>query len=130
MERPKHLKVIEWDTSTVWFDESGILCSISKKAPLQTLDQAKRSLKDLYDLIGDQKVCMLIDVTNTSESTKELRELAAIEFPKFVKAIAMVSNSVLGKMLANLFFSVKKQPYPVKMFSNEIEGKEWLKQYL
>jgi hypothetical protein len=42
----------------------------------------------------------------------------------------MISNSQLGKMLANMFFNMKKQPYPTKMFTDETEAKEWLKQYL
>jgi hypothetical protein len=130
MEIPTNTKVIEWPTSTIWFDENGILCSISKKAPPQTLEEARKTLEDFKKLIGNRKVCMLIDVTDTPESSKELRDYAAAEFPKFVKAMAMLSKSVLGKMLANLFFSVKAQPYPAKMFNTEAEAKEWLKQYL
>lgn len=130
MQPPKNAKVIDWETSLLWFDEDGILCSISKKAPKQTLEQVKEQLDKFMKIIGDKKVCLLIDVTNTSESTKEVRDYAAREFPKFVKAIAMISDSALGKMLANLFFTVKSQPYPVKMFNDEKEAKEWLKQYL
>jgi hypothetical protein len=130
MQPPKDAKVIEWETSTFWFDEDGILYSISKKAPKQTLEQAKEQVEKFKQLIGDKKVCMMIDVTNTAESTKEVRDFAAKEFPKFIKAIAMISSSALGKMLANLFFTVKSQPYPVKMFNDTNEAKEWLKQYL
>jgi hypothetical protein len=130
MEIPTNTRVIEWPTSITWWDETGILCSISKKAPVQTLEEAKKTLEDFRALIGNRKVCLLIDVTETSESSKELRDYAATEFPKFIKAMAMISKSVLGKMLANLFFSVKAQPYPAKMFNDEVEAKEWLKQYL
>lgn len=130
MKPPKDAKLIEWETSTSWFDEWGILCSISKKAPPQTMEQAKKSLKDLHGILEGRKVCLLVDVTYTSESTKEVRDFAAREFPKFVKAFAMISGSSLGTMLANLFFKVASQPYPVKMFTNEQEAKEWLKQYL
>lgn len=127
---PKDAHVIDWETSLIWFDEDGILCSISKKTPKQTLEQVKAQMEEFRKIIGDKKVCLMIDVTNTGESTKEVRDYAAREFPKFVKAIAMISGSALGKMLANLFFTVKAQPYPVKMFNDEKEAKEWLKQYL
>jgi hypothetical protein len=129
MEPPKNAKVIDWETSTMWFDEDGVLYSISKKVPPQTIEQVKQSLEDFKKIIGDKKICMIIDVTNTGESTKETRDFAAMEFPKFVKAIAMISKSPLGKMLANLFFKVKKQPYPVKMFNDEKEAKKWIMQY-
>lgn len=130
MEPPKNAKVIDWETSQFWFDEDGILYSISKKTPKQTMEQVKKSVEDFKTLVGDKKVCMMVDVTNSPESTKEVRDYAAQELPKLVKAIAMVSTSALGKMLANLFFSIKSQPYPVKMFNEENEAREWLKQYL
>jgi len=127
---PKNARVTEWDTSKLWFDEDGILCAVSKKASVQTLEQARRNMEELKKLVGNKKVCMLADVSNSSESTKAVRDYAAMELPKLIKAIAMISRSALGKMLANLFFSVKAQPYPVRMFNNEDEAKEWLKKYL
>lgn len=104
--------------------------SISKKRPPQTVEQARESIERLKEITGNKKVCMLIDVSNTAESSRELRDYVAEELPKLVKAIAMVSSSALGKMLANLFFSLKSQPYPVKMFNNEKEALAWLRQYL
>jgi len=130
MEPPKNTKVYDWPTSTFWFGEDGILYSVSKKAGPRSLEETRKTVEEFKAIIGDKKVCMLIDVTNSSESNKETRDYVATEFPKFVKAIAMVSKSALGKMLANLFFSIKTQPYPTKMFNNENEAREWLKQYL
>ncbi|MEO6425851.1 MAG: hypothetical protein ABIP40_10585 [Bacteroidia bacterium] len=106
----------------MWFNELGILFSISKKVSQTTVKEAKIELEKFRDIIGDKKVCMLVDVTNTPETIREMRDYAAEILPQFVKA--------LGKMLANLFFTLKTQPYPAKMFNNEEEAKEWLKQYL
>lgn len=130
LTKPTSANVMEWPTSTAWFDESGILCSISKKASSPTLEETKKVIEDFRSIIGNKKVCLLIDVTYTSESSREIREYVAEEFPKFIKAIAMVSDSALGKMLANIFFTLKSQPYPTKMFTDETEAKNWLKQYL
>lgn len=130
MEPPKNVKVTDWDTSQFWFDADGIMYSVSKKTPKQTLEQVKRSMEDFKKLLGGKKVCLMVDVTNSPESSKEVRDYVAREFPSIIKAIAMISGSALGRMLANLFFSVKSQPYPVKMFNDEKEAKEWLKQYL
>lgn len=127
---PENVKVKEWPTSTTWFNEDGILYSVSKKASEPSLGEVKEMLREFKQMIGDKKICMLVDVTHTSESSREMRNYVAEEFPKFVKAIAMVSNSAAGKMLANLFFTLKTQPYPTKMFTNEMDAREWLKQYL
>lgn len=127
---PPGAKTIDLTTSTLWFDENGILCSISKKTSPQTLELARQTLKDLRQHIGNDKVCMLIDATHTSETSREVRDFFAEELPKIAKAIALMSQSALGKMLANLFFILKAQPYPVKMFDDEQEAVRWLKQYL
>ena len=131
MNIPATAKTHEIPGSTIWLDENGILFSISSKTPPQNVEEAKEALVMLQRYLGEgRKVCMLIDVTNTSETTREMRNFAAEELPKIVKAIALVSQSVLGKMLANLFFSLKSQPYPVKYFNNETDAQQWLKQYL
>lgn len=127
---PAHADVHELSSSTIWFDEWGILWSVSKKVPPQPIDLVRQELSLMKNLIGDKKVCMLIDVTNSAETTREVRDFAAEELPKITAAIAMVSGSALGKMFANLFFSIKSQPYPVKMFSKVEDAKKWLTQFL
>ncbi len=130
MEPPKNADLHETTTSVAWRDENGIICSISKKAPQPTVEESKKELIEFRKKFGEEKQCMLIDITNASPSTKEVRDFAAVELEKMVKAIAMVSGSAVGRMIANLFFGLKPPPYPSKMFSTEKEGKEWLKQYL
>jgi hypothetical protein len=130
MEIPQGKKVTETATSVYWFDDAGILCAISKKTPAVSLEETKKTIEEFRAMLGGKKVCLLIDITNSSESTREARDYAAEEFPKFIKAMAMVSGSELGKMLANLFFNLKRQPYPSKMFTDVNEARDWLKQYL
>jgi len=130
MRPPENVTVYDWPTSVFWFDEDGILCSVSKKNSPQTLEETIKTIEEFKKLIGDKKICMLAEASNSGESIKEVRDYVAMEFPKFIKAIAIISQSALGKMLANLFFNIKSQPYPIKMFNDEKEAKEWLKQYL
>lgn len=130
MVPPKNTKIIEWPNATMWFDEDGILCSVSKKAPQQTLAEAKQSVEDFKALTGGKKVCMLSDNTHSTAPNKEMRDYVALVMPDLVNAIAIMSASAAGRMVANLFFSIKKQPYPIKMFDDEATAKTWLKQYL
>lgn len=130
MQPPKNANVIDWPNSIMWFDEDGILYSVSKKKPSLTLAEAKKAVEDFKKLTNGRKVCMLTDNTNSSPPSKELRDYVAEVMPDLVKAIAVTSNSAAGRMVANLFFSIKKQPYPIKMFEDETKAKKWLKQYL
>lgn len=130
LARPHNAVVTEWPTSSIWFDEDGILCMITKKGPVQTLEQAKAEHVEFKKLLKGKMVCMLIDVTNASESSRETRDYAARELPNYVKALALLSGSAIGKMLAKLFITIKIQPYPTKVFANEKDAKTWLKNYL
>ena|ERR1700741_449371 len=129
MTPPENVKIYEFPASTIWFDENGILCSIAKNVS-QTVSEAKETMIAFKEIVGDRKVCMLSDNSDSPPVNKEMRDYAAEVIPDLVKAIAIMSRSSVGKMAANLFFSLKKQPYPVKFFNDEKEAKEWLKQYL
>jgi hypothetical protein len=126
---PEYAKIIELPTSRFWIEDSGIVCVVSRKGEPQTIEQAKSSLEIFRSHMPTEKVCLLIDVTNTTESKREVREIASKAFPEMFTAIAMVSASALGRMLANLFFNLKSQPYPVKMFESEVQARAWLKMY-
>lgn len=131
MEPPKGAEVLENESSVIWFDKDGIVCSVSKKVTTAvTLEETIEQMGAFVKFIHGKKICLLADVTNSAESSKEARDYAAAEFPKYIKAIAMISESALGRMLANLFFAVRTQPYPTKMFNSEQEARGWLKQYL
>ena len=130
IELPENIQVIDWPASTLWFDKSGILYSVSKKAASRTLEETIKSVEEFKKLIGPKKVCMLVDITNASPTSRELREYTAKVLPEFVKAMAMVSSSVAGRMLGNLYFSIRVQPFPTKVFNSEKEAKDWLQQYL
>ena len=130
MQIPDNVEIHELPTSVLWFDESGILCSVAKKVPQQTIEEAKKTMIDFLKITGGRKVCLLSDSTDSPPADKEMRDYAAEVIPEVAKAVGIISRSAVGKMAANLFFSIKKQPYPVKMFTDENEAKEWLKQYL
>ena len=80
--------------------------------------------------LNGTKICILVDFSNVSTSNKEIREYVNNEFPKITKSLAMISKTPLGRMMANLFFNLKKQPYPTKMFEDELRAKGWLKKFL
>ena len=131
MTPPPNVEIHEHLTSTWWIEESGILCSVSKKnAPDITLEQSAEQLEDLKRITGGRKMCMLLDITYARPTSKESREFGAVELAKIVTALALMSNSPLGKMVANLFFNLKPPPYPTKMFTNEQEARVWLNQFL
>src|SRR6185503_6642728 len=129
MEIPTDKKVYDRPTSTLWFDDDGILCSVSKKVPPQTIEETRKNIEWFKDFLGGKKVCMLSENKYPSAPpSKEIRQLAAEEIPKITKALAFIVHSPLSKMIANLFFALYPPTYPVKMFEDEKKAREWLKQ--
>ena len=130
MKPSESAQITETPTSTSWFDDDGILCVISKKGTQPTLEERKKRTEDFKKALGGKKICMLVDITNASESSKEAKDYLAEELPKILNAMAFISKSPLGTMLANLYLGLKPPPFPSKIFSNEADARKWLKNYL
>jgi hypothetical protein len=131
MKIPANVEIHHDPGATWWVDEDGILCSIGKKNPPKlTKEEEERELKKYKDRFGDKKLCMLLDIMHLVPPSKEERDKASVQMERMVKALAIILYSPLGRMVANLFFGLTKPSYPVKMFGNEKDAKEWLRQYL
>lgn len=129
LKPPPGTTVHELHTATVWFGGDSIFCAVSKEGTQRRLEDISKTIEELKKLVPDEKMCMLIDVSHSTENTPEAREYASREFPKLFKAIAVVSGSALGRMVANLFVTIKSQPYPVRFFKGEAEARKWLGQF-
>lgn len=130
MHVPINARTFETDMSVMWFDEDGILCSMYKKNAVLTKGALEKSFQLIATHSGGKKICWLGEVTNISTPDKETRDFAAAQTPVFVKALAILSYSPFANFIANIYLNLKKSPYPRKLFSNEIQAKNWLKQYL
>ena len=130
---PPNAKLIEWPTSTMWFDDDGVLYSVPKAHAQQTInkEEALKQIEDFRNLLGHKKTCMILLSDSTAPPPKrEDREWIGKELDSIVKAMGIISVSPLSKMVANLFFGLKPPAYPVKFFSNAADAKVWIKQYL
>lgn len=114
-----------------WFDEHGILHSVSKPAA-RTIENY-RLLFELYDRLsknGTQKFCTLGDISKTQELSKEVRDYITTQLPLHVKAMALVSKTPMGKTIGKIFTVVNSNPYPTAVFDDREEAVRWLQQYL
>jgi hypothetical protein len=133
LQIPPDAKVMELLTSVIWFGNDGVLYSSPREgAPAMLSEsQIKNETDRLLGFIGNKKVCIIAESDSKAASPpKHQRELLAHSLESVTKALAIVSTSPLSRMVANLFFSFKPPKYPMKMFSNEAEAKNWITQYL
>jgi hypothetical protein len=134
MEIPNNIKIIDWQTSFIWFDEDGVMYSKPKPGAIEpelSREETLKQMEDFKKIMGNQKRCMILETNaNSKAPKKEDRDFIAEQLNQIAKAMGIISSSPLSRMIANLFFGLKPPPYPVKFFSNEKEAKEWIKQYL
>ncbi len=132
MEIPENAKTYDMTSSTIWFDEDGILFSVPKpgRPPELRKEDMAKEIKKFRDIVGNKKVCMVsVSNPNLRPPSKTERDWIAELINPIVKAMAVVSTSPVARMIANLFFGLKPPPYPAKMFTNEKEAVEWIKQF-
>ena len=133
MEIPKNAKTHELRSSIIWFDSDGILYSVPKPGPPPELSQEEilKEMDRFREIIGHKKVCMISESNSSARPpSKDERDFIAKQISSVTKAMAIVTNSPVTKMVVNLFFALKPPDYPAKMFSNEVDAREWIKQYL
>jgi hypothetical protein len=126
MKAPDSAEIFETTTSTYWF-EGELLCVISKKAEHPSEEIQRKELEDFKRRIGNKRVCAIMDVSNATPSSKEQRERNAAMLPELFKAIAFIIKNPLTRMLAHIYLGAAPMAFPVKMFSNEEEARDWIK---
>ena len=126
---PKDNGLIKGEIADYRFEESGILYSYSKSIR-RTVNNISVNVALVKQITGNKRVPLLIYLCNSPMPDKATRKFSTEQLPVIYKAMAMVSNSGLGKLIMNILFKLKKPPIPMKSFSNDIEAREWLKQYV
>lgn len=129
MQPPESATVFETSTSKYWFHD-GVLYAITRKAPQVSLEETIRQTEEFKKQLGGKKICGIMDVTDASPSSRETRDYSSKELPKMFKAIAFITTSAVGRMLAHLYLGFKPMSFPIKVFANEEDAKKWIKQYL
>jgi hypothetical protein len=127
---PKNADVFSSGISFMWFDEYGILCSVYKKDAVLTPESLDRSFQEIKERSGGKKICWLGEISDLSETSREARDFAAEKTPEFVIALALITTSPLSRMVANLYLTLKKPPYPSRLFTDEQKAREWLKRHM
>ncbi len=79
---------------------------------------------------GEQKICTLQDITKTQLMTSEVNKYIINKHPKYIKAMALISDSSIGSKTGDFYTRIKPPVFPMQMFNNKENAIHWLKQYL
>ncbi len=119
-----------WDgqIATYWFDQ-GILISLSK-SPRRTVELIANNVALVKQITNNKPIPLLIYLTDSPIPDKETRKFSTEQLPIIYKAMAMVSKPGLSQFIMNILFSLKPSPIPMKSFTDDLQAKEWLKQFM
>lgn len=129
IQPPANAVTTETDLGTYWFDESGILISISKP-PKRTVANCEANFAAIRQFSGGKKVPLMVYICKSPVPDKETRKVVAEGLPGVYTAMAMISKSGLGTVIMNFLFKLNPPSIPMKTFANETDARKWLRQYL
>ena len=129
IQPPTDRPTYEGEIATYWFEDNGILVSLSK-SPMRTVANITDNVTLVKRITNNKQVPLLIYLTNSPVPDKETRVFSTKMLPEIYKAMAMVSKPGLAKFIMNILFALKPPPIPMKSFSDDKEAREWLKQFL
>jgi hypothetical protein len=93
-----------------------------KKAPPCILPE------EILRITGRTKNRIIIDISHCLPLSKETRDELAEKLPELTSAMALVSTTVYGKLVAEIFFTLKPQPYAHRLFESMEKAEGWLLQ--
>lgn len=123
----KSLKTIELSTSTFILKSDGIVYS----NPNPSFDGKIDLLKAMESVNAMKEICNgepkpLLAFMDDHEITDEARKYFLDHV--YVSCAALIANSFIARMMANLIMNFKKPPVPVKLFRTEEEAIQWIRE--
>lgn len=118
-------------TQLVALDGDGVVrCVVLAGADIGR-DEAVENVAATRSVAGGQRAPVLFDARHLRSMSREAREYYASRESKRVhRAVAILIDSPLSRVLAKLFVRLNDPPFPTEMFADEKEALRWLRKRL
>jgi hypothetical protein len=121
-------KRIVTQTAEVWLSDDGMIRIDVTNPREHTLADAIENAEAGRRVGGGVRRPLLARVLSPGPMTNEARAYyASEEAARGLTALAMVTTSVLGRIVANLLMGLSSTPIPMRLFSNEQAALMWLR---
>jgi hypothetical protein len=118
-------------TSELWVREDGITHVVDLPNFIKTVKDAKEIMAVIVELNHGKPVPVLVDIRAGLGADRETRAYyAGKEILESTRALALLVESRLTRLMANLFISINQPAVPTRLFTSEDEAIAWLKTYL
>lgn len=122
--------VLETRTERLWLHPEGFVIAEVKPDLIADLDDAIVNVAAAAEVAGRAPVPLLIDIrAHAAQATRECRAYyAGPEAAKINLAVAMLVRSHISRILGNFFIGINRTPFPLRLFSEEVEAIAWLRE--
>lgn len=93
------------------------------------LDAATKATLFRKDVANGRAFPAFADLSKVKDVSREARTYFSQEAGEDVKAIALLINNPVTRMMANFFVKFNMPSYPLKFFTNKREAVQWLVQF-
>lgn len=124
----KVAKKIKTETETaIFYYEDGILNINLKEDADVKIEDAQDNLKARKAFQSEEKVKVIADISKVWQVSKDARAFYATKQVTDLNiAMALITNSLTSKILANFFMKFNKPATPTKMFKSKEKALTWL----
>jgi hypothetical protein len=125
------IKEMETTTLIIRLRQDGIVHCTFKENSTLDIEQQLINLNSYIVITDNKKHPFLFDAREGVWVTKEARDNAiTIEHLSPVCASAIVVKTLPYKLIANFYYKFNKPKNPYKVFNNEDDAVEWLKNFI
>jgi hypothetical protein len=104
IEKPTDRQTWEGEIATYWFDDNGILVSLSKSI-LRTVENISSNVTLVRSITNNKPVPLLIYLANSPIPDKQTRKFSTEQVSVIYSAMAMVCKPGLSRFIMNILFA-------------------------
>jgi hypothetical protein len=114
-------------TARIWLAQDGIVHLQPHARHEQGLSDAIENVSAVAQVAGRVRRPLLIHFQTAAPQTPECRAYyMSDEGASAVSGVAVVTTSVLGRVVGNLMIGMNKGRYPFRLFGSETQASAWL----
>jgi hypothetical protein len=126
---PTDRPIFEGEIATYWFEDDRILVSRSKSTR-RTVEIIENNVALVQRITKNTCVPLLIYLSRSPVPDRATRAFSTQQLPLVYRAMAMVSEPGLSRLIMNMLFRVQPPPIPMKSFTDDQAARGWLRQYV
>lgn len=118
-------------TFFTWMGNDGICRTVTKDQAEIDLVAALENTEAVCSFYAGKKFPLLVDSRNIRSMSREARmHLSTNGRETRINSFAVLVKSPLSRVIGNFFMGISRPPVPARLFDNEANAIEWLKQFL